>query len=75
MADIVNDPNKLTKELLRKSLIKYDVPLPGPKARKDEYVQLYRKYLIDRPKKLEFSSDEEVVIVSQKSTKQVKVSG
>ncbi len=73
MADIVDNPSKLTKELLRKTLIKYDVPLPGPKARKDEYVKLYKKHLIDRPQKFDFSSDEEVIVVSQKATKQVKV--
>ncbi|XP_013381753.1 emerin homolog 1-like isoform X1 [Lingula anatina] len=63
------DPNSLTKEKLRQELKLNDIELPGPDAKKDVYVELYRKHLLktvqDSPL-TEFSSDEEFEIVNQK---------
>ncbi|CAH1782527.1 unnamed protein product [Owenia fusiformis] len=61
MTSFVSDPSSLTKDKLRKELIKSNIDLPPSDAKKDVYVELYRQHMISNPKRtdLGFSSDEE----------------
>ena len=58
MTSIVSDPTSLTKDKLKKELAKFDVGLPSPDARKDVYVELYRRHILKETG--EFSSDEDL---------------
>ena len=64
MSVYASDPTKLTKSDLKTALIENSIDLPPSDARKDVYVELYRKHLSNilspgSPARSEFSSDEE----------------
>lgn len=52
------DPNRMTKEELKRELVSHSVDLPSPSSRKGVYVSLYRQHVLPNQTS-EFSSDEE----------------
>ncbi len=68
MPAIVGDPNNMTKEKLKSELKKFNVPLPASDSKKGVLVKLYTDKILNA-ERLEFSSDEESVSATPKSTK------
>ena len=61
---LVSDPNILTKDRLREELQKHNVTLPRSDSKKSVYVDLYKRELLDKREKLEFSDDDHEVTFS-----------
>lgn len=60
----------LTKEQLRNELVIHGVELPSSGARKEEYLQLYEKYVAPvEQSKGDFSSDDEDIVANAVDTK------
>jgi len=55
---LVSDPNILTKDRLKDELQKHNITLPRSDSKKSVYVDLYKRELLDKREKLEFSDDE-----------------
>lgn len=60
MPPVVADPNRLTKEQLKRELSENGVDLPPSHAKKNVYVELYRQHILQsNSDRIGLSSDEE----------------